>query len=94
MGKLLNKDSHLTGVFIGLILPILGFLLVFGITSLIDIIGKTNLNHNLQEFKIIGIAFNLWPIRYYFVKKKYELTGRGILLVTFVYVVIYFWLQQ
>ena len=94
MGNLTNKDSHFSGVVIGLILPILGFLFAFGIATLIDLIAGTNLNQNLQEFKLIGIAFNLWPIRYYFVKKKLELTGRGILLVTFIYVVIYFWLQQ
>ncbi len=94
MDKLLNKDSHFIGTVIGLILPIIGFALAFAITTIIDLIGGTHLNNNLNEFKLIGIAFNLWPIRYYFVKKKYELTGRGILLVTFIYVVIYFWLQQ
>ena len=94
MEKILNKDSHVTGIVIGLILPILGFLLALGLVYLLDLLFNTNLFQYLQELKIVGIAFNLWPIRYYFVSKKYELTGRGILLVTFIYVVIYFWLQQ
>lgn len=94
MDKILNKDSHLNGVLIGVILPVLGFLLAFGFTFLIDLISGTNLNHHIQEFKIVGITFNLWPIRYYFVNKKYEHTGRGVLFVTFIYVIIFFWLQK
>lgn len=94
MDKLLNKDSHLTGIIVGLILPVLGFSLAYGVTFLIDLIAGTNINQHSQEFKMIGIAFNLLPIRYFFITQKLELTGRGILLVTFIYVVIYFWLQQ
>ena len=93
MVNLLNKDSHLTGIIIGLILPIIGFILAFGLTTLIDFIGHTYLNLYLKEFQMIGIAFNLWPIRYYFVKKKHELTGRGILLVTFIYIIAFFAFQ-
>lgn len=94
MEKLLNKDSHVTGVVIGLILPILGFLLAYSLIYLLDLLFNIHLSQYLQELKMVGIAFNLWPIRFYFVKKKYELTGRGVLLITFIYVLIYFWLQQ
>jgi len=93
MGNLLNKDSHVLGGVIGLILPVLGFLLVYGIITLIEILTGYVLIQDISKLKILGIAFNLWPIRYYFINKKYELTGRGILLVTFIYVIVYFWLQ-
>jgi len=93
MGNLLNKDSHVLGGVIGLILPVLGFLLVYGIITLIKMLTGYVLIQDISKLKILGIAFNLWPIRYYFINKKYELTGRGILLVTFIYVIVYFWLQ-
>jgi len=93
MGNLLNKDSHVLGGVIGLILPVLGFLLVYGIITLIEILTGYVLIQDISKLKILGIAFNLWPIRYYFINKKNELTGRGILLVTFIYVIVYFWLQ-
>lgn len=93
MGNLLNKDSHVLGGVIGLILPVLGFLLVYGIIILVETLTGYVLIQNISKLKILGIAFNLWPIRYYFINKKYELTGRGILLVTFIYIVVYFWLQ-
>ena len=93
MGNLLNKNSHVFGGIIGLILPVLGFLLVYGIITMVEMLTGYVLIQDISKIKILGIAFNLWPIRYYFINKKYELTGRGILLVTFIYVVVYFWLQ-
>ena len=93
MDKILNKDSHFTGILIGLILPVIGFALAFGIMALINFISEFRLIDQQTKLMLIGIAFNLWPIRYYFVKKKYELTGRGILLVTFLYIFVYFLLQ-
>ena len=93
MKKLLNKDSHILGAGIGLILPVFAFLITYGISLLIDMIANTNISYNLASFKLIAITFNLWPIRYYFVNKKFELTGRGMLLVTFIYIVVFFWLK-
>ncbi len=94
MGKILNKDSHISGVIIGLILPILGFFGSYLIILLVDAITKTNLIQNYFAFQLVGIACNLWPMRYYFIKKQFELTGRGLLLVTFIYVLVFFWTQQ
>lgn len=94
MVKILNRDTHATGIIIGLFLPIIGFFISLGIASIIDRFAQTTLNNSFFAFKLIGIAFNLWPIRYYFVNKKHELTGRGILLVTFIYVIVFFWVQQ
>lgn len=94
MVKILNKDSHATGAIIGLFLPIIGFFVSWAIALLIDEVTHTDISQHFSAFKMIGFAFNLWPLRYYFVTKKYELTGRGILLVTFVYVIVFFWVQQ
>ncbi len=93
MKKFLNKDSHLMGASIGLILPLLAFSVTYGISLIIDTIANTGLSNDPASFILIGIAFNLWPIRYYLVNKKFELTGRGILLLTFIYIVVFFWLK-
>lgn len=90
MIKLLNKDSHGTGALIGILLPVLAYGLLILVNSLVKTI------FNLDEFadddtlRLIGIAFNLIPLRYYLVKAKKEQTGRGVLLVSFIYVVVYF----
>ncbi len=39
---------------------------------------------------ILAMAINLIPIRVYFVNLKFEKTGRGVLLVTFLSVLLYF----
>jgi hypothetical protein len=33
---------------------------------------------------------NLLPLRYYFVRLKFENTGRGLLIATFAYIIAYF----
>ncbi len=47
----------------------------------------------LDKMRLVSIAVNLLPMRYYFVKLKYELTGRGVLFVTFIYIIVYFWIH-
>ncbi len=91
MVKIPNKDSNILGILIGFILP----LVFFGALYLLNlaILKIFNLDIFMRDsiLKLISIAINVFPIRYYFVKLKYDATGRGILLVTFVYVVVYFW---
>jgi hypothetical protein len=93
MNKFINKDSHINGAVIGLFLPIIAAAISYGIALIIDTLANMYLSDNLASFMLIGIAFNLWPIRYYFVTKKLELTGRGMLLVTFIYIVVFFGLK-
>lgn len=93
MGNLLKTDSHIAGSLIGLGLPIIAFLLLYGVAFIICKITSTELAQFLFAIKIASIAFNLWPIRFYLVTRKFEQTGRAILLVTFVYIIVYFWLQ-
>lgn len=85
-----NRNSLWLGMVIGIAMPLilyglmyLGFFLYnyyFG--------GEAMLNEAMLQ--IIAPVVNLFFIRYYFITKKYEDTGRGILLVTFVYVIAYF----
>lgn len=39
---------------------------------------------------LVAIVANLFPFRFFMVSKKYDRTGRGILLVTFIMVITYF----
>ncbi len=86
-----KKDTHAFGGFLGLVVPILAYLLLvliaWGVKSFFGVDTKPF----LDPMRLISIAVNLIIMRYYFVKLKYDLTGRGILLVTFIYVIVYFW---
>lgn len=87
-----KKDSHVFGAIIGLFLPVVTFILFHFVSKLIMMGINVDLSVYSFAVKLLGIAMNLLPMRYYFVKLKMELTGRGILLVTFIYLIVYFWL--
>lgn len=86
MGRIidkLRKDSTWMGVFLGLICPAV----LFGIIELIIYIietqsGKTNIL-DLQKVILLSVIPNLFILRYYLVKLKYDYTGKGIVLTTF-----------
>lgn len=90
--KILKKDSQFLGVLLGLLLPLLFFGLLFILDLTFSNLFKTEEILSLELIKLLSIFINIIPIRYYFLKLKYDLTGRGVLLVTFIYVVVYFWL--
>lgn len=88
-----KKDSHIFGGLIGLAFPVLVYLLLmliaYGLKSIFNL--DTSAYH--VKMQLVSIVINLILMRYYFVKLKFELTGRAILLVTFIYVVVYFWIH-
>lgn len=85
-----KKDSHIFGGLIGLAFPVLVYLLLVLIAFGVKSIFAVETSSYLDEIRLISIAVNLFSMRYYFLKLKFELTGRGILLVTFIYIVVYF----
>ncbi len=86
-----KKDSHYFGGLIGLIFPILVYLLLILIAYVLKSIFDLDLSAYRDGMRLASIAFNLLIMRYYFVKLKFELTGRGLLLVTFIYILVHFW---
>lgn len=92
MKNLIKRDSQGLGMIIGLILPIIAFGLIYALNLLIINIFGLDMFMRMSTIKLLSIVVNVLPIRYYFLVLKYDLSGRGVLLVTFVYVVVYFWL--
>jgi len=85
-----NRNSLWSGMVIGILMP----LILYGLMYLGLLVynhyagGEAMLNETMLQ--IIAPVVNLFFIRYYFVTKKYDDTGRGVLLVTFVFVISYF----
>ena len=92
MGRIiekLRKDSLLMGAIIGTLTPMLLFgllkLIVFLVerkTGAIDVVTT-------QKLVILSIVPNIFILRYYLLKLKYDLTGRGIIAVTFIIAIIF-----
>lgn len=89
---MLKKDSWLLGVALGIIVPaVLYFIIFYG-----NVLLAIQFNHGLlylQESTVmlISVFFNMFTMRYYMIKKKYDKTGRGILLVTFIFAAVFFY---
>lgn len=85
-----KKDKLLLGIIIGVIAPAF----VYGIILLINfILVQTEVTHiylGKKSHIVLSIAGNLLPIRYYFVNVRLDKTGRGILLITFILIILFF----
>jgi hypothetical protein len=87
---MLKKDNIALGVLIGLVLPAL----FFGLLSLVALLVETGtawtrpFEHD--RMMLLALIINVIPIRIYFVNYKYDKTGRGLLLMTFLYMILYF----
>jgi hypothetical protein len=89
---MLNKDRWVLGIVIGLVLPAA----LFGILYLLNRYLSIEYNNGRMYLRIstlmlIAIFTNMFTLRYYLVKKKFDKTGRGILMVTFVFAFVFFY---
>ncbi len=86
----LNKDSWGLGIFIGVLLPVIVYAIV--IVTMAQYGHVENLIYTIRpKVPFLIAAFsNLFPFRYYMVNKKYDRTGRALLVVTFLMVIMTF----
>jgi len=92
--NILKKDHYLFGLAIGILTPVALFGLIYVMNLFLIRIGVAKFYLDLQTHLFISLFGNLLPIRYYFVNLKYDKTGRGVLLVTFVIVLLFFALKE
>ena len=83
----LRRDSWMMGILLGILVPALTFGVLYGLVYVVlTAFGKPLdiLNLDLiKKFILLSIVPSVFVIRYYLLKLKFDLTGRGILLVTF-----------
>jgi hypothetical protein len=87
--NIFRKDSILIGTALGIILPLLVFGILFAVSVLFAPTGRDYLI-KLSTIILVSVFSNLFTMRYYLLKLKADRTGRGILLVTFVFAITYF----
>ena len=85
-----KKDHIIFGAALGVFIP----LVIFGLILLINYIllqaGMVQVYLDRKIHVLISLTGNLMPIRYYFVNLKFDKTGRGVLLVTFILFISFF----
>jgi hypothetical protein len=85
----LRKDSFAMGLILGTLIPALIFGLLQLILFLLDHRIRDAHVFTLQRLILISVIPNVLLLRYYLLKLKYDLTGRGILAITFVIGIIF-----
>jgi len=85
----LRKDSIGMGLLLGAITPAITFGFIYLIIYFVEYYtGKTNIV-DIQKIILLSVIPNLFLLRYYLLKLKYDLTGRGIVALSFVIGIIF-----
>lgn len=94
---MIDKNSVFTGLVIGAIVPVLGYIVVefiFGLLTqmgLMEYVSSTGASQRMRTLALLGICCNLIPL-HISRKNKWDDTMRGIVFPTLLYVG--FWLYQ
>ncbi|MDR1182780.1 MAG: hypothetical protein LBL13_12460 [Bacteroidales bacterium] len=91
--KILHKDSILLGIGLGIALPLVSFGILYALSISLSPAGKDYLI-KVSTIVLVSVFTNLFTLRYYLLKLKFDKTGRGILLVTFILAIAYFAVQS
>lgn len=87
---MIKKDNIPFGIFIGLVLPVALYGLLYLVSMGIETGTAWTRPFGQDRLMLASIFINLLPIRVYFVNWKLDKTGRGVLLATFFLTVVYF----
>lgn len=90
----LRKDSIGMGILIGFIVPAATFGVIYGAVALVlSLTGKQPTEiidiDMVQKFILLSLIPSVFTMRHYLLKLKYDRTGRGILLVTFLVAILF-----
>jgi hypothetical protein len=91
---MLKKDNFALGAMVGLVLPCLFYGLLWVVSRFVEYGSVWSLPFEPDKMKMLALVINIIPLRVYFVRYKFDKTGRGVLLVTFLLMVAYFILRR
>ncbi|MBR4917769.1 MAG: hypothetical protein IKZ52_00945 [Bacteroidales bacterium] len=87
----LKKDTYTMGIVMGTVIPAILFGIMFGVLAWMVhanpdmLMNKPNLYKTIvPKFILISIIPSLFLLRYYLLKLKYDKTGRGLVISTFI----------
>ena len=85
---MLKRDNFVFGLLLGTIIPTLIFIFLEEVVT-ITIDGETSPRFDRATNLVLALTGNVLPFRQYMQKGHYEKTGKGILLMTFIFAIIY-----
>ena len=92
----LRRDSYAVGIILGIVIPAVLFGILYGIFALVVhfnpqmLVNKPNLKEVvIPDFILLAMIPNLLLLRYYLLKLKFDKSGRGILIATFFWAIVF-----
>ncbi len=92
---MLKKDNWALGIIMGLVVPLIVYGIILTIVRTYGVVDEIRGIYMMKPstMQLIGIFSNLFTFRYYMVNLNFDKTGRGILLATFIYAGVFFYLN-
>ncbi|MDD5508626.1 MAG: hypothetical protein PHD25_09940 [Bacteroidales bacterium] len=87
---MLSRDSFPFGALLGAVAPVVFLGILYLINWLVEKLIVHQMYIKFNTLVLVSITLDLIVMRYYFVKLNFDRTGRGILFVTFVYMMLFF----
>ncbi len=90
---MLKKDNWILGGVLGLVVPLVIYSVIYLIMRKWGTVNEALGIYYIKEstMQLISIFANMFTFRYYMINLKYDKTGRGILLVTFIFAGLFFY---
>ena len=90
MKNFFKRDNIILGIAMGAILPWIFYGIIVCIDMLVRSMFRMYVMITPSTMQLLALVVNVFVMRQYLVKLKYDKTGRGVLLLTFVYIIAYF----
>ncbi|MCB0805134.1 MAG: hypothetical protein KDC05_04995 [Bacteroidales bacterium] len=91
---MIKKDFYFFGFVMGVLSPVVIFGILWILNLMLFKIGVAKFYLDKETHILLSLTGNLALIRYYFVNLGYDKTGRGILLITFAFILLFFALKD
>ena len=92
--KALKKDNFIFGFILGIIFPALLYGIIWITNFILMEMNVIRFPFDRETHILISSIANLLLVRYYFVNLKYDKTGRGVLIITFISIILFFILKD
>jgi len=86
----LKKDEISLGLLIGLLIPVPVAVLFAVLLRLVQINFHILENTRITDMLLFGVGVNILIMRYYIIKLKFENTAKGLIIVSFIIILLFF----
>ncbi len=88
--EFIKKDTLGLGITLGMLVPPALFVIIYQVNEILQKQSPTGRNYlDTETIMLVSVVLNLFVLRQFLVKKDREKSGRGVLLATFLYALVF-----